>query len=624
MAHVSNNSQSTSFHLEEATIDDVHRAIERGELTCTQLTQFYLDRIEAYNKKLNAILHVNSNAMEIAKSLDVSFASTGKLSGPLHCISVTLKDAIDTVDMPTTAGSVVPFANSKPPSDATVVDRLRKAGAIVLAKSNMDEFSRTGMGLSTLGGQAKNAYDITRTPGGSSGGSAVAVAANLTMVALAVETGVSIRMPAANSNIVGIAPTQGLVSRNGVIPFTFTQDRVGPYARTVKDAATVLQTIAGYDPKDSATAGSRGRVSRDSYSKFLNSNGLASARLGLVRQLMTPWTPADKESVQIAERAIEDMKKAGADVIDVSAAIDQALAELIPYLDPAFLSSPSPYLDRTYLGVLDPTYSDAAKYPSIYYNPHPDFPFDINFLVKNYTDSKTGLLDAKKFPGFGLNYSTEDARVNPFELKYALNRYLALRGDSNIKTVDDINSKPPNNSTEQSGFFIPPGLKEALIAENAKTNLNDPFYIERLLRRKAHQEAIIKVMADHNLDALVYPMKTTPAWKIGTRPAPAPMAYGKSPYAMSSFGNALSALTGFPSVIMPAGFSTVVYDWMPDPNNSKKTILGPPQSASMPVGMEFLGIPFDEPTLLKIVSGYENITHHRRSPPGFGPLAEEP
>jgi Asp-tRNA(Asn)/Glu-tRNA(Gln) amidotransferase A subunit family amidase len=602
------------FEIEETTIRDVHVAIQQRQLSCVQLIQQYLGRIERYNKTLGAILHINANALESARRLDADFAATGNLSGVLHCIPVAVKDAIDTAEMPSTGGSTAPFANLHPPADATVVARLRSAGAIILAKTNLDEFGRGSTGLSTLGGQTRNPYDITRIPGGSSGGSGVAVAANLTLVALAEETGVSIRNPAANANIVGIAATQGLVSREGVIPISFTQDRVGAYARTVADAATVLQVIAGYDANDPVTAAARGQMPRQPYASFVAPKGLTGARLGTVRQFMTAWTAADKESVEISERAIAEMRTAGAEIIDVSADIDKALAVLLPYLDPAYLSSPAPYLDQGYLPKLDPDYSDPARLPGNYYGRHPHAPFGIDFLVHSYTAPGSTLSDPRQFPYFGINKTLSDARTNPFEFRYSLNRYLARRGDANIKTLDDIINKPPHGSNAKSGVFFSENFKNnTLIKENAKTNLNDPFYIERLLRRKTHQEVILKVMADHNLDALVYPMKTLPASRIGGRTAPSPAEAGYRPPS----GNVLGSQTGFPSIIMPGGFTTHVYDWAPDPADSRRTVLGSSVPARVPVGIEFLGVPFSEPTLLRIVSGYESVTRHRRAPADF-------
>ena len=608
-----------TFHLLEAKIDDVHTAMKSGQITCRGLVQLYLDRIAAYNgtsvqgkvvdglmigdvkpipgvKQLNALIHINPKALEIAGKLDASLASTGKLSGPLHCIPFAVKDAIDSAEMLSTSGSAMPFVNPVAPDDATVVERLRNAGAIILAKANLDEFGRGSSGRSTLGGQTSNPYDTTRIPGGSSGGCGAAVAANLVMVALAEETGVSIRNPASNNNIVGIAPTQGLVSRDGVIPISFTQDRIGPYARTVKDAAKILEVIAGYDPKDPATAASKGRVPERGYERFVDSKGLAGARLGLVRQFMTAWTPADKESVQIAEKAIEDMKKSGAEVMDVSAALDKALAELLPYLDPAYLP--------------------------LYYKNHADFPFNTDFLIRSFGDPgfSSTLLNPAKFPNFGIAKTLSDARTNDHEMRYSFNRYLLLRGDSNIRTLDDVINKPPKGSSSATGVFFAKDFKDRLIQVNAQKTLNDPAYIERILRRRTHQEVVLKVMEDHKLDALVYPMKTIPANTIGTRTAPSPPEAGYRPES----GNILSSQTGFPSIIVPAGFTTVVYDWVPDPADSKKTILGAPVRASVPVAMEFLGVPFSESVLLKLAAGYENATRHRRPPADFPPLSKEP
>lgn len=606
--------QSAKFQIEETTIAAVHRAMLRHELSCVELVQQYLSRIEQHNKVLRAIIHVNPNALEIARKLDASLASSGTLSGALHCVPVAVKDAIDTAEMPTSGGSTAPFARLNPPADATVVAKLRAAGAIILAKSNLDEFGRGSSGLSTLGGQARNPYDTTRIPGGSSGGSGIAVAANLTLVALSEETGVSIRNPAANNNIVGIAPTQGLVSRAGVIPISFTQDRVGAYARTAADAALLLQVMAGYDADDPVTAASRGRVPREGYAASPTSKGLAEARLGVVRQFMTAWTAADKESVEIAERALADMKQAGAQIVEVSADLDKALALLLPYLDPAYLASPGPYVDPNQLPRLDPDYANSARYPGNYYAKHADAPFAMDFLVNSFVSPETTLLDRKRFPDFDINKTLNDARTNPFEFRYALNRYLARRGDANIKTLDDVINKPPHNSTAMSGVFFSEDFKNnTLIKENAKTNLNDPFYLERLLRRKAHQGVVLKVMADHNLDALVYPMKTLPASRIGGRTAPAPAAAGYRP----SSGNVLSSQTGFPSIVMPAGFTTHVYEWVPDPADASRTLLGEAMPAQVPVGMEFLGVPFSEPTLLRIVAGYESVARHRRPPAEF-------
>ncbi|MCX6023884.1 MAG: amidase family protein, partial [Chloroflexi bacterium] len=532
-----------------------------GRLTCVDLVQWYLHRIAAYNgvsvegtivdgvmtgevkpipgiRQLNALIHLNDGALEQARQLDAHFAATGEFVGPLHGVPMAVKDAIDSSEMPSTGGSTMPLTDLKAPADANTIARLRKAGAIILAKANLDEFGRGSSGRSTLGGQTSNAYDTTRIPGGSSGGSAVAVAANLVMGALAEETGVSIRNPASNANIVAIAPTQGLVGRGGVIPISFTQDRVGPYARTVQDAATILSALTGYDPRDPVTAASVGRLPGEPYESFVDPDGLRGARLGVLRQFMTSSTPADQESVEIAERAIEEMRCAGAEIIDVSAAMDKALAQLLPSLDPLYVSSPSPYLDPNALTDIDPLYGKGLL-PSVYYHPHADLPFDIGFAVTASVDPESTLLDLERFAGFGIAKTLSDARTNAFEFKFAFNRYLAQRGDSTITSLTDLINTPPAGSSSATGLFFTEEFRKALEKDNARTNLNDPFYVERLLRRKLHQDVVLKVMADFGLDALVYPFKTIPAPIIGGRSAP---EVGFRP----AGGNVLSSQTGFP------------------------------------------------------------------------------
>ncbi len=268
------------FRLEEATIAEVHRAIRAKQITVTQLVNLYLTRVKAYSGtcvqgavdpatglqlgditpipnagQINAFITVNlkedkrialglpermkrthtgpddpkvPDALDRARELDAEFARTGKLVGPLHGIPFAIKDLFDTFDMRTTAGAAAAYANDKPPRDATVIANLRAAGAIILGKTNLDEYAPAGIGRSTFGGQTCNPYDTTRIPGGSSGGSGAAVAANLAMCALGTDTSGSVRNPAAYNNIAGMVATQGLVSRDGIFPLTFTRDRAGP------------------------------------------------------------------------------------------------------------------------------------------------------------------------------------------------------------------------------------------------------------------------------------------------------------------------------------------------------------------------------------------------------------
>jgi amidase len=238
-----------------ATVADIQSAIDAGSLTYERLVQRSLDRIEAYDRRgpqLRSIAAVNPAALADARRLDRERAASGR-RGPLHGIPVAVKDNVDVAGLPTTGGNLT-FANSKPARDATVVRRLRDAGAIVIAKTNMDELALGTRGASSAFGQILNPYDPTRIPGGSSGGTAVAVSAGFAVVGVATETGFSIRSPASNTALVGIAPTRGLVSRAGVLPVSFTQDRVGVHARTVADAALLLAVLRGFDAEDVSTA----------------------------------------------------------------------------------------------------------------------------------------------------------------------------------------------------------------------------------------------------------------------------------------------------------------------------------------------------------------------------------
>ena len=277
----------STFELPEATVASVHQALASGALTCVQLTQRYIDRIEAYNLKgpaLRAIITVNPKALETAAEMDRLYKANPAAAGPLHCIPVILKDNFNTADMPTTAGNVS-MKDSVPPADAFTVARIRKAGALILAKSNLQEFARGGMSVSSLGGQVLNPYDLTRTPGGSSGGTGVAIAANMAVLGTGSDTGQSIRSPASANNLVGIRPTRGLVSRAGVIPNSLTQDEIGPITRTVTDAALLLDVMAGYDPADPITALGTGRIPK-SYTQHLHRDALRGARIGVMTNLM--------------------------------------------------------------------------------------------------------------------------------------------------------------------------------------------------------------------------------------------------------------------------------------------------------------------------------------------------
>src|SRR5215208_4252591 len=313
--------------LDGASIADLGSRLRNGDLSIQTLVEQHLERIEALDRqgpRLRSVIEINPDAMDIASALDHELRIRGP-RGPLHGIPVLLKDNIDTADqMLTTAGSLA-LVNSRPRRDAFVVQRLREAGALLLGKTNMSEWanfrsSRSSSGWSARGGQCRNPYDLHVTPCGSSSGSAVAIAAALAAVAVGTETDGSIVCPASVNSVVGIKPTLGLVSRTGVIPIAHSQDTVGPFGRTVADAAALLGVMAGADPRDAATinAGSpgsqdeSGTAMRD-YSRFLDAEGLRGARIGVPRTVY--WGNSEKSDA-IAEAALALMRQLGAEIID--------------------------------------------------------------------------------------------------------------------------------------------------------------------------------------------------------------------------------------------------------------------------------------------------------------------
>jgi amidase len=302
-----------TFHLLETSIASVHQAIEAGTLTCHSLVQQYLDRIHAYDQQgpaINAMLYINPASIQEADAFDNDFRHTHKLK-PLGCISIVLKDNFDTADMPTTAGAIT-LKGAQPEKDAFAVKRLREAGAIILGKANLQEFASGGISVSSLGGQVRNPYDLTRTPGGSSGGTGAAVAANLAVAGTGSDTGGSIRSPASATSLVGLRPTRGLISRDGIVPVSFTQDTIGPMTRNVSDTARLLDVMAGYDPNDPVTAFSVGNIP-ETYTAFLQ-NGLKGARLGVLTNLFGSG-PEYEEVNKVMEKAIEALQEQGAEIV---------------------------------------------------------------------------------------------------------------------------------------------------------------------------------------------------------------------------------------------------------------------------------------------------------------------
>ncbi|WP_414664174.1 amidase family protein [Horticoccus sp. 23ND18S-11] len=330
--------RAKTFDLATATVLDVQDAMTAGALTSEKLTQLYLARIAAYDQagpKLNTIITLNPKALETARALDAERKAKGPRS-PLHGVPIVLKDNFDTADLPTTGGSRA-LKGTVAPDDAFTVARLRAAGAIILAKANLDEFARGSTGTSSLGGQTLDPYVLDKIPGGSSAGTGSGVAAVFAQMGTGTETGSSIRSPSSNNNLVGISPSEGLVSRDGIIPISFTLDRGGPMARNVTDAAAMLHAMAGMDPADLTTKRAAGKKPAGGYLSALKKDALKGARIGVLRDLATPGADYTA-NLAVFDAAVADLKKAGAILVDpVSTGTDfQAVLRDVNMSDPEY------------------------------------------------------------------------------------------------------------------------------------------------------------------------------------------------------------------------------------------------------------------------------------------------
>src|SRR5215470_10568140 len=628
--------QTASFRIEEATIEDIQGAIMRGELTTTRLVQLYLDRIKAYNgtcvnqpdgvlgtitpikhaHQLNALMTLNlrpasrerlgfdprkarsmtdpadadramPDALEVAAKQDAYFASTGNLIGPLHGVVFSIKDQYDTFDMRTTAGMAADYANDRPPRDATFVKRLRDAGAIIVAKANLGEMG-TPNSRSSFGGPFCNPYDTERSPGTSSGGSGSSVAANLVTCSIGEETGGSIHHPAKNNSIVGLAPTQELVSRDGMVGAALNT-RVGPLCRTVRDVARVLEVIAGYDSKDELTAFSVGRLPPEPYRSFANERTLNGMRLGVIREHMDrkAFNDADAESIDITERAIGDLRQLGATIDD---------------------PGPEGSLFQSCIDKYAPLYRNrmfTEQFPKL-------FPVDAN--GKPATDQISQLVDMFYDPSLvppGSSVRTIGRASNDGVTRYMLMRYLRERGDANIKSIKDLieKSKYYQDIRPDAGFV---DRKAALEEMNRSTTLDMASLFQE---RFVTQQIVAQCMAQADLDALVSPAGNIPTYILGA-PFEPPLA-GRTNSVWGLLGQ-----HGIPTLSVPAGFTTHVFDRVRDAAAPGGTRLAAPIPAKLPVGIMFFGRPFSEPTLLRIASAYEAATRHRVPPPDFGPVGE--
>lgn len=349
---------ATEWH--EYEVSALRHAQQSGEISAEQLTRYFLNRIDQIDPRLNSVLAIDPTALDQARALDQALAS-GQAAGPLHGIPVLIKDNIETKDQPTTAGSVL-LADNHTERDAPLVAALRRAGAIILGKTNLSEWANfrgnnSSSGWSSLGGQTRNPYDLTRTPCGSSSGSGAAVAAGLAPIAIGTETNGSIVCPAAANGTVGIKPTVGLISRTHIVPISHTQDTAGPMTRTVADAAVALAAMMNEDPADPATA-SRPEWAGDALVSALETASLQGLRIGVMRGLSN-FHP---DVLTVYDEAVEQLKTAGAIVVDdISFSWpDGFWADAYTVLTHEFLDSlngylavlPDPALNRLDLGTL--------------------------------------------------------------------------------------------------------------------------------------------------------------------------------------------------------------------------------------------------------------------------------
>jgi Asp-tRNA(Asn)/Glu-tRNA(Gln) amidotransferase A subunit family amidase len=492
----------------EASASRVREALGSHRLSATLLTRIHLERIAKLDPALKSILATNPDAVRDAEALDRTHEMTGQVEGPLHGVPVIVKDNIDVAEQPTTAGCKA-LSAGYPVDDAFVIARLRAAGAVILGKANLSELAAfTPRSRSSLGGDTVNAYDRERSPLGSSGGTATAVSANLALVGLGTDTNGSVLYPAAASGLVGVRPTVGLVSRDGVVAGFDETTTVGPMARSVADAALLLDVIAGSDPADPSTAEAAAHLPKGGYVAAIGSVPMSRARLGTSADFLhsseAPYlgTELDPDVERLTAEVLARMRAAGATVVDVGS----LFAVMAPML---------------------PAYAAVVS-------------------------------------GEALNTHHE------------LNRYLAhQRSDAPVRSVEEI---------LESGDFLPDikSTLEEIVAAPETSSAENPATQRVIEARRAFRERVVALMDQKQVDVLVYPTMVRAAGELDTTDL---TAYGASA--------GLSTQTGLPAVTVMLGFDR----------------------QGMPLGLTFLGRPWDEARLLAIAHAYETLNPVRRAPP---------
>ena len=490
-ARADNPAAAPSIEVWEATISQLQEAMASGRATSELLVGRYMNRIAAYDQAgpaLNTMIRLNPAAAAEARALDQERKSKGP-RGPLHGIPIVLKDNYDTQNLPTTAGSIS-LAGALPGQDGFITAKLRAAGAVLLGKTNLMEFAVGITTLSSLGGQTRNPYDPARYPGGSSGGSAAAVAASLAAVGWGTDTCGSIRVPSAFNALVGLRPTKGITSLRGIVPLSATQDVAGPVARSMTDLAIALDATVGLDSADPASAAWEARR-LPRFVDGLDANALRGARIGAVKQFFGS-SPEEKEVSAIVRAALARVQQAGGEVVDIS----------IPGLEAQALS----------------------------------------------------------------------ASVIPFEFRENLAAYLHDHPNAPVKSLSEILAR---------GLYLAE-LRADFTMLNASPGTGSPEYTKAMARRAALQRLLAQTLAEHRLDALVYPTVRREPSLIGD-PQDDPNCEP-------------SANSGFPALSVPAGFA----------------------ADGLPVGMELLGAPLADGRLVALGYAWERLASARR-PPHFTP-----
>lgn len=504
-----NDGDTDDFDPIEVSASRLRSRYLTGESTVSSVVEAYLERIWEYEDELEAIITLNPDVFERAAELDQALETEG-LVGPLHGVPLVVKDNHDTADMTTTAGSVS-LMNSIPPDDAAIVSMMREAGGIILAKANLHEFAFGYDTISSLGGVTHNPYDLDRYAGGSSGGTGAGIAANLGTLGTGTDTGGSIRVPASACNLVGLRPTTGLVSRDGIVPLTLTEDTAGPITRTVNDAALLMDVIAGYDAADPETAESVGRTPHaegDSYTDSLDEDGLDGTRIGVYPSYVGPADDLEEESERrdarrvaaVFEAALEDIERLGATVVEVEAPPDELVAT---------------------------ANVDSAA----------EFNRDLNQYLSTLDDAPATLAEIVRSD----EYAPELCET--------------------IRAREEVDEDALDQNLE---------------------------YLRGLSKRDDLQQLVLSTMAEADLDAIVYPtLRQTP-----------PRISSDGPWGSNA---QLAPALEFPAMTVPAGFTG---------------------ENCLPVGIELMAREFQEALLFELAYAYEQATRHRRSPAGFGPVAD--